>query len=152
MRHVVLVVVMLGLAACNTTPVSQNQPQPASPAPVAASEGEKPSTDSPMEFLLISSASDFHAHRPPTVARFRGVRFGHMMSADGATRYLLCGEFLPQAQQGKAEWTPFVTIKTSGYEQWLGSQAVGFCQGSKVVWDGVEDLSSALQNRLDSLR
>jgi hypothetical protein len=47
---------------------------------------------------------------------------------------------------------PFATIKTSGYEQWIGAQAVGFCQRSSVIWDKAGDLSSSLQSRLDSLR
>ena len=65
---------------------------------------------------------------------------------------MLCGQFLPVQGEAKAEWTPFATIKTSGYEQWTGTQAAGFCQGSSIVWDKVGDLSSALQSRLDSLR
>ncbi len=65
---------------------------------------------------------------------------------------MLCGQFLPAQEAGKAEWTPFATIKTSGYEQWIGAQAAGFCQNSSVIWDKVDDLSSSLQSRLDSLR
>ena len=65
---------------------------------------------------------------------------------------MLCGEFLPAQEGGKAEWTPFATIKTSGYEQWIGAQAARSCQGSSVIWDKVGDLSSSLQSRLDSLR
>lgn len=63
---------------------------------------------------------------------------------------MLCGQFLPAEGGDKAVWTPFATIKTSGYEQWIGASS--FCQGSAVVWDKVGDLSSALQSRLDSLR
>ena len=74
-----------------------------------------------------------------------------MISA-GIKQYMLCGDFMPQRGEGKAEWTPFATIKTSGYEQYIGGQAVSFCQASQVAWDKNEDLSSALQNRLDSLR
>jgi hypothetical protein len=47
---------------------------------------------------------------------------------------------------------PFVTIKTSGYEQYIGAQAAGFCQDSSVTRDQLGDLSSSLQSRLDSLR
>jgi hypothetical protein len=103
-----------------------------------------------MEFLLTSSATDFHTHRP--VQRFRDVRFGHSISSEGETHYLLCGEFLPQQREGKAQWTPFATIKMSDYEQWNGSQAAVWCQPSQFVRDNNEDLSSSLQNRLDSLR
>ena len=105
----------LGFAACSTTPVSKSQSQAASPGQGLASEEPTPSTDSPMEFLLRSAATDFHAHRPPVVERFRDVRFGHIMTPAGAKQYQLCGEFLPQQREGKAEWTPFATIKTSGF-------------------------------------
>lgn len=70
------------------------------------------------------------------------------MTPNGEEQYMLCGQVLA----GKGEWTPFATIKTSGYEQWLGAQATGFCQGSSVIWDKKGDLSSSLQSRLDSLR
>jgi hypothetical protein len=33
---------------------------------------------------------------------------------------MLCGQFLPAVEGGTAEWTSFVTIKTSDYEQWMG--------------------------------
>jgi len=124
----------LVFAACSTTPVS------------------KPSTDSPMEFLLSSAATDFHAHRPPVVERFREVRFGHVSTPAGGKQYQLCGEFLPQQREGKAEWIPFATIKTSGFEQYLGFQAGSWCQRSQFVPDKDEDLSATLQNRLDSMR
>jgi hypothetical protein len=149
LRFIVALLTLL-LAACNTTPVSRNQSQAATPGPVRLSEGQKPSTDSPMEFLLTAAATDFHTHRP--VKRFRDVRFGHKMTPEGAKQYLLCGEFLPQQPEGKAQWTPFATIKMSDYEQWNGVQAASWCQPSQVVWDNDEDLSSSLQSRLDSLR
>jgi hypothetical protein len=74
------------------------------------------------------------------------------MTPSGEEQYMLCGQFLPAQEAGKAEWTPFATIKTSGYEQWIGAQAARFCQDSSVIWDKVDDLSSSLQSRLDSLR
>jgi hypothetical protein len=152
LRYLVRFIFTLVLAASCLTPVAGSQSQPASSSPAAASEGQKPATVSPMEFLLTASATDFHAHRPPDVKRFRHVRFGHVLTPAGETQYLLCGEFLPARQEGKAEWTRFATVRTSGYEQWLGLQAAGLCQRSQIVWDHAGDLSSSLQNRLDSLR
>jgi len=152
LRNIVALLATLVFAACSTPPVSRSQSQAASPGQAVASEGQKPSTDSVVEFLLTASATDFHTHRPPDVARFRDVRFGHIMTAAGAKQYLLCGEFLPAQREGKAEWMPFATIKTSGYEQWNGAQAASWCKPSQVVWDSDGDLSSSLQNRLDSLR
>ena len=80
------------------------------------------------------------------------MRVGHVMTPSGEEQYMLCGEFLPAQQEGDAEWVPFATIKTAGYEQWIGMQAAGFCQHSPVIWDKVGDLSPALQSRLDSLQ
>jgi hypothetical protein len=74
------------------------------------------------------------------------------MTPDGKKQYLLCGQFLPAQDGSKAEWMPFATIKTSGYEQWIGGQATDHCHGPSFVWDHVGDLSSSLQSRLDSLR
>ncbi len=64
---------------------------------------------------------------------------------------MLCGQFLPEGGPGSAEGTPFVTIKTSGYEQYVGAQAAArYCQGPSVTWDK-GDLSATLQSRFDSL-
>jgi hypothetical protein len=105
-----------------------------------------------VEFLLKAAAADFHAHRPPDPVRFRDVRVGHVMTPGGEEQYMLCGQFLPGQQGGNAEWMPFATIKTSGYEQWIGAQAESFCRRPSLVWDKQDDLSSSLQSRLDSLR
>ena len=139
MRYLaVLFAATSALAACSTAPVTRSDSQAVSPA-VA-------------QFLLQAAATDFHTHRPPDPVRFRDVRIGHVMTPNGEESYMLCGEFLPAQEGGKAEWTSFATIKTSGYEQWIGAQAAGFCQRSAVIWDKEGDLSSSLQGRLDSLR
>lgn len=104
------------------------------------------------EFLLTSSATDFYSHQPPVVIAFRKVKVGHLILSDGQKRYVLCGEFLSQDKKDRNEWTLFATIKTSGYEQWIGNQALPFCQDSKIKWTKLNDLSSALKNRLDALR
>jgi len=52
-------------------------------------------------------------------------------------------------QGDKAEWTPFVTIRTSGYEQYIGGQAASFCDAKTMTWDA-GDLTAALQRRVDS--
>jgi len=148
----VIALVTLAFAVCSTIPVSKGQSQAASPSPGPASAEPKPSTDSPMEFLLRSAATDFHVHRPPDVERFRHVRFGHVMTPAGAKQYQICGEFLPQRREGKAEWMPFATIKTSGFEQYVGVQAASWCQRSQFVQDKDEDLSATLKSLLDSMR
>ena len=151
MRFLVLAIVTAFLA-CSTAPSTRSESQAASPTQVRAPEREKASLDSVVESLLTAAATDFHTHRPPDPGRFRDVRVGHVMSSGGEVQYLLCGQFLPAQEGGRAEWTPFATIKTSGYEQWIGAQAAAFCQASSVTWDNEGDLSSSLQSRLDSLR
>jgi len=144
MRYLAGLFAALVLAACSTTPGTGSESQAASPV-------EKASMDPPVEFLLAAAATDFHTHRPPDPVHFRDVRVGHVMSPNGAKQFMLCGQFLPAQERGKAEWTPFATIKTSGYEQWIGAQAAGFCQQTSIIWDKEGDLSSTLQSRLDSL-
>lgn len=98
--------------------------------------------------LLDASAKDFQAHQPPIPVRFRNVQFKYFR----ANNYLICGEFLAQAKQDKQEWTPFATIKTSGYEQWIGSNALPYCQDAKAIPYKTTDLSSTLKSRFDSLQ
>jgi len=152
MRYLAVLFTALALAACSTAPVTRSETQAVSPARVLTPEPQKASIDSVVQFLLAAAATDFHTHRPPDPVRFRDVRIGHVMTPGGEEQYMLCGQFLPAREGGDAEWTPFATIKTSGYEQWNGAQAAGFCQQSSVIWDKEGDLSSLLQGRLDSLR
>jgi len=152
MRHLVVLLATLVLVACSTAPVARNESQAVSPTQVPAPELQKALIDSVVQFLLTAAATDFHTHRPPDPVRFRDVRLGHVMTPSGEEQYMLCGRFLPAQEGGKAEWTPFATIKTSPYEQWIGAQAAGLCQRSSIIWDKVGDLSSSLQSRLDSLR
>jgi hypothetical protein len=152
MRYLAVLFATLVLAACSKAPVSRNESQAVSSTPVLAPEPQNASIDSVVQFLLTSAATDFHTHRPPDPVRFRDVRIGHFMTPSGEKQYMLCGQLLPAPEGGKAEWMPFATIKTSGYEQWIGAQATGYCERSSVIWDNVGDLSSSLQSRLDSLR
>ena len=152
MRCFAVLFATLIFPACSTAPVTRSQSPAVSPAQVLAPELQRTSIDSVVQFLLIAAATDFHTHRPPDPVRFRDVRIGHVATPSGEGQYMLCGQFLPAQGGSNAEWTPFATIKTSGYEQWIGAQAAGFCQRPAVIWDKEGDLSPALQSRLDSLR
>src|SRR5262245_47390658 len=111
MRFIALVIPLV--IACGASDAAPNGP----------SNPAQPPTNPSVEFLLTSAATDFREHGHPT--RFRHVRSGYITAGDGTKQYRLCGEFLPAESKGKAEWTPFVTVQTSGYEQWLGGQALG---------------------------
>ena len=138
MRYPAVLSATLVVAACSKAPVTRSDSQPVSPAVV--------------QFLLTAAATDFHTHGPADVVRFRDVRIGHMTASDGAEQYVLCGQFLPAQVSGKAEWTSFTTIKTSGYEQLIGGQAAEFCLRPSIIWDKQGDLSSSLKSRLDSMQ
>ncbi len=147
MRHPAVLVTALALTACSAPPGTRSEPHAASSAQALA-----PELQTVVQFLLGAAASEFHTHRSPEASRFRSVRIGRVVSPDGTGRYILCGQFLPAHREGTADWTPFATIKTSGYEQWIGAQAGGYCQSSSVIWeDKVGDLSSSLQSRLASI-
>jgi hypothetical protein len=138
--------VTLLFTACNTAPATRNESPAVSPTPVVAPP--QGSIDPVAAFLLSSAAKDFHTHGPSGSLRFREVRVGHLTTPSGEEQHMLCGQFLAE---GKTEWTPFATIKTSGYEQWNGAQAESFCQRPSITWDKAGDLSSLLQTRLESL-
>jgi hypothetical protein len=138
MRHLAVILSMLALAACGTVPAARGPDQP-----------QATSMDAPVDFLLTSAATDFHAHRPPYPARVRNVRIGYVTTTAGTRQYRLCGAFLAEA--GNPQWTKFATLRTSGYEQWIGGNAVSYGEGAPVVWIG-GDFTRPLQSRLDSLR
>lgn len=152
MRHLAVLLAISLLVACSTSPATRSPSQAERPAEVLTPELQEASIDSPVQFLLAVAATDFHAMRAPPPARFRDVHIGYIMDTNGAKQYMLCGQFLPAQGGDEIEWTPFTTIKTEGYEQWLGAQAAGLCQRPSIVWDKELDLSSSLERKLDSLK
>ncbi len=119
--------------------------QAASPTPVVND------FETVKEYLLDSAAADFFEHQPPFPTKFRKVRLGHVDKDKKDAMYRLCGEFLAADENGKARWTRFATIKTSGYEQYLGSSTT-YCTDPKIIWAKTGDLSTTLKNRLDAIK
>jgi hypothetical protein len=152
MRAFVVVFCTLVLAACNTAPVIRNESRQSSRPEAPAHEFRKTSEDSVLQFLITAAATDFHTNGPPGPLRFRDVSMGYDMMPNGERRYILCGQFLRVQEGGTSQWTPFATIKTDPYEQWIGAQASTYCQGSSFIWDEAGDVSSLLQNMCESLR
>jgi hypothetical protein len=84
--------------------------------------------DSVVQFLIASAANDFRNHQPPTPLDFRNVKIGYITSSNNEKIYVLCGEFLSKENN---EWVEFTTIKTSGYEQYLGK--AHYCQDATML-------------------
>ncbi len=98
--------------------------------------------DSIVQFLIGSAATDFRTHQPPTATDFRNVKIGYIKSTDNQKIYILCGEFLSKENK---EWLEFATIKTSGYEQYIGKTQ--YCEDAVVVL-GDAKLGLDLKNKL----
>lgn len=84
--------------------------------------------DSVVQFLIASAANDFCNHQPPTPLDFRNLRIGYITSSNNERIFVLCGEFLSKENN---EWVEFTTIKTSGYEQYLGK--THYCGDATMV-------------------
>ena len=98
--------------------------------------------DSVVQFLITSATNDFRNHQPPTPVDFRNIKIGYLKSANNEKMFTLCGEFLSKENK---EWVEFTTIKTFGYEQYLGKTQ--YCQDATIVLTD-ESLSVELKNRL----
>ena len=94
--------------------------------------------------MIGYAAQDFQAHQPHA-ADVRNVRLGYVPH-NGDRQYVLCGEFLPTPDPDKAGWTPFATVKTDPYEQWLGETS--HCKRANMVWEQTGDLSTELKVKL----
>ncbi|MFM9865798.1 MAG: hypothetical protein ACKVRO_19560 [Micropepsaceae bacterium] len=93
-------------------------------------------------FLIESAASDFKKHVAAEGVSFRNVHLGVFRGGNGATVNLMCGEF--RTADNAADWEPFATLRTEGYENWLGGSAAAYCRGSNTVLDTNRDLAAAL--------
>ncbi len=140
MRLIAILFCTFILLGCNSTPDKRT-----------GSVKPDSDNDSIVQFLLNSAASDFRANGP-SVASLRNVRMGYIVTSSGEKQYRLCGEYLGAGEQTEAGWTPFATIKTVDYEQWIGNQALVFCNDTLMHWIEADGLSAKLQSKLDSLR
>ncbi|QMU30906.1 hypothetical protein [Adhaeribacter radiodurans] len=141
---------MSAIVSCKSN--SDNKKVLKSDSLVAAttSENKESIPDSIVQFLITSASSDFRHHQPPTPIDFRKVKVGYLISSTNEKTFLLCGEFL--SQEKKEEWETFATVKTSGYEQYIGNQALPFCQKATIISPDETNLSVELKNRLVELR
>jgi len=147
MRNLALVIVALFIAGCTSSSITKTE----SPS-VSTQEADKAAVDSTQQFLITAAASDFHNHGHSRIGGFREVHLKRLVSPSGEKTYMLCGQYLAEQQGGKAQWIHFVTIKTSGYEQYNGAQASAFCQEGLIISGKESDLSPLLQARFDALK
>lgn len=136
-----VVLAALTLAGCGSTAGTRTDVKAVKSTHSLGATPQRTSVATALEFLLTSAAADFHAHPPAEAVRFHHVHIGHEMTSGGDEQCMLCGEFSSAKSTGNSERTPFATIKTSGYAQWIGSQATGLCQRNSLVWDSNKDLS-----------
>jgi hypothetical protein len=142
----------LFLTSCNSGSKKPIDSSKSSPDSFSLAETQNASQDSVVQFLLDAAAKDFHDHQPPAPLGFRNVQFKYLTKPDAEKTYLICGQFLMKDNQNKEDWTHFATIKTYPYEQWIGSNALTYCQDSKEITYTKIDLSGALKSRYDSLQ
>jgi len=149
MRQFSILLLGVLIAGCGDSLITRTQALPKSSAPVTIQQQSETSVDSIQQYLLAAAASDFQTHGPSHIVRFRDVHLRFLTSEAGEKVYMLCGQFLSEQEGGKAQWTPFSTIKTSEYEQYIGGQ---FCQEGSALPGKEEDLSALLLDRFNVLR
>jgi hypothetical protein len=133
------------ILACNS---QVNEQQSGTETSAVAPEDEKAESipDSVIQFLIVSAAMDFNEHFPPTAVDFRNVEAGYL-SSETEKIYLICGEFLTQE---KNEWVVFTTIKTSGYEQYIGENE--YCRKATFIKSDSNRISEGIKEKLAELK
>ncbi|MBK8880027.1 MAG: hypothetical protein IPN74_16250 [Haliscomenobacter sp.] len=102
--------------------------------------------------LIGFSADDFYKNQQPLPTSFRNVQIKYSIKQNKEIMYILCGQFTTQDNQNRDEWTDFATIITDPYEQWIGSNALTYCEKSKEIRYTKAKLSTELKNKLNSLQ
>lgn len=143
LKTLLIILMMYTMTSCNTAKKDADN-HSAEAVHKASPQVQIP--DSVIQFLITSAANDFNEHRPPTVIDIRNVKVGYLLLDDqSGYLYLICGEYLSLE---KNEWEPFETIKTSGYEQYLGNVN---CGRATMVLTDEPALTTGLKNKLASL-
>lgn len=136
LKIVASIVLMSAMISCNTNNKTKTTERSNLPAETAVIP------EAVVQFLMTSAASDFRNHQPPTPIDFRNVKVGYLKSPESDTLFVLCGEFLSKEESG---WIEFTTIKTSGYEQYIGKTQ--YCHDATMVLTD-QKLSVELKNKL----
>ncbi|WP_159076439.1 hypothetical protein [Flagellimonas amoyensis] len=127
---------MLAIISCNSNHEAE--------ANSTATPDKEIIPDSIVQFLITSASTDFRNHKPPTPMNFRDVKVGFLTASNDEKTFVLCGEFLSQEDN---EWIAFTTIKTLGYEQYIGKTQ--YCQDATMILTD-ENLAVALKDNWDT--
>lgn len=103
-------------------------------------------SDTIKTFLMNSTVQDFYKNKQNSSVEFRNV----FLKLYETETYLICGEFLEKKQPEK--WVDFATLKTEGYELWIGGNATTYCNDAKTISSSTEDLATLLNTQLKSLQ
>ena len=147
-----ILIFTLFLTSCNSRSGNDIHSSKGTSDSISLAETQNTSLDSIVHFLLDASAKDFHDNQPPTPVSFRNIKVRNLIGPNEENHFMICGEFLTKDNHNKEVWTHFATIKTDPYEQWIGSNALMYCQDSKEISYTKIDLSIVLKNRFDSLQ
>lgn len=140
------------MASCNCPAHNKDNAKQSSNDSIRLTETEIAYLDSTIQLLIEVSAKDFFEHQPPAPVDFRDVKFKYLTKATNEKTYLICGQFLSRDNQNKESWVYFATIKTDPYEQWMGSNAISYCQDSKEIVYPKTDLSASLKSTFEALQ
>ena len=151
-RTIAFIFFLSVIVCCNSNSSKKKELSADSSVTLVNSQFKDLVPDSIVHFLIVSACNDFFNHQPPTPINFRNVKVGYTKSLNNEKSFILCGEFLSQEKKEKEEWESFATIKTSGYEQYIGNQSLSFCQKATMVLNSETNLSVELKNKLDELR
>lgn len=137
-------------SACSNQPSSTDKTT--SPA-VAADSNHATQTmhsisDSLVDRIIETSASDFIRNQQPAPVDFKNIRLKYLKKANGEELYILCGQFVTNTHQE----IPFAMIKNSDYEQWVGDNSLTYCQHSEDVAYTKNDLTKLLKDKFMSLK
>jgi hypothetical protein len=137
-KTLALIFFMSATLSCNSDNKGENK------SSTNINSGNETIPDTVVRFLIASAANDFRNHQPPTPVDFRNVKIGYFKSTNNEKIFTLCGEFLSQENK---EWIEFTTIKTSGYEQYIGKTQ--YCKDATMVLTD-KNLSVELKNKFDN--
>ena len=102
-------------------------------------------TDEAVTFLIEAAATDFKTHVAPTGATFRNVHPGVMQGEENLTMTLICGEY--HIDGATDRWDTFATLRTDGYENWVGGAAGTYCASPDTVLETNNDLAEVLNQQ-----